>query len=262
MTSVLAVIPARYESTRFPGKALALIGKRTMLEEVWRRSSQAEKISRLVVATDDERISSVATGFGAEVLLTSPDHSCGTDRVAEVVNRLDERFEVVLNIQGDEPLLTPTSLDRLIDAFAAAPPPGMATLATPITEMAEVFDPNVVKIVATEDGRALYFSRSAIPYLRANVEQLPADFSEILNKRAEGFRGFLKHQGIYAYSTEVLLALTSRGPSTLERFEGLEQLRALQAGYPIQIVDSDFNSISVDTPADLQAVNEFFLEAT
>lgn len=233
-----------------------------MLEQVWRRASMAKKIDRLVIATDDERISSVAIAFGAEVLLTSPDHTCGTDRVAEVVEQLEQRFEVVLNIQGDEPLLTPTSLDRLVDAFAAEPPPGMATLGTTITDQADVFEPNVVKIVVTEEGRALYFSRSPIPYHRGDAERLQADFSETLGKRTGGLQGYRKHQGIYAYTTDVLLALTSRGPSALELDEGLEQLRALQAGIPIQVVDSDFDSISVDTPADLIAVNEFLLEAT
>jgi 3-deoxy-manno-octulosonate cytidylyltransferase (CMP-KDO synthetase) len=232
-----------------------------MVEEVWRRARQSQKIDRLVIATDDRRILDTATAFGAEVELTSPDHPSGTDRVAELALSLGDRFGIVVNIQGDEPLLTPTSLDRLIDCFAGESPPQMATLAEPIEDADELFDPNVVKLVTSSDGQALYFSRSPIPFHRGDSARLGADFRGGLAAREGGLAGYRKHQGIYAYTRETLLALTRLEPSTLERDEGLEQLRALQAGYSIQVVDSDFRSMSVDTPADLERVIALRTEA-
>jgi 3-deoxy-manno-octulosonate cytidylyltransferase (CMP-KDO synthetase) len=225
-----------------------------MVEEVWRRARRSQKIDRLVIATDDRRILDTATAFGADVELTSPDHPSGTDRVAEVARSAGERFGIVVNIQGDEPLLTPTSLDRLIDCFSGDSPPQMATLAEPIETADELFDPNVVKLVTRSDGQALYFSRSPIPFHRGDSAKLSADFRAALAARKGGLGGFRKHQGIYAYTRETLLALTRLEPSSLERDEGLEQLRALQSGYSIQVVDSDFRSMSVDTPADLERV--------
>jgi 3-deoxy-manno-octulosonate cytidylyltransferase (CMP-KDO synthetase) len=175
---------------------------------------------------------------------------------------LPEPYDVVLNVQGDEPLLTPTSLDELIAAFETAPPPQMATLAEPIEQVEALFDPNVVKVVTDDDGRALYFSRSPIPYHRADRATLSADFSADLQSRPAGLKGYRKHQGIYAYSRTALLDLTSRPPASLERDEGLEQLRALAAGYSIRVLDSDFRSVSVDTPADLERVTKILMEAT
>lgn len=261
MSLVLGVIPARYASTRFPGKALAPLKNRTLIEQVWLRASRARSIDRLIVATDDRRILDAAVQFGAEARMTSPEHPSGTDRVAEVVRSLDEQFDVVVNIQGDEPLVTPTSLDRLVSAFRTDPAPEMATLAEPIGSIDELFDPNVVKLVAGSDGRALYFSRSPIPYHRGAEASLSIDFGSALERRGGGLAGYRKHQGIYAYRRETLLALTRMEASTLELDEGLEQLRALQAGLSIQIVDSDFHSLSVDTPADLQRVIAHMTEA-
>lgn len=232
-----------------------------MLEEVWRRARASRRIDRLVVATDDERISDAAREFGAEVRMTSADHPSGTDRVAEVAREAGEDYGIVVNIQGDEPLLTPSSLDRLVQAFDADPPPAMATLAEPLSGEAELFDPNVVKLVTRTDGRALYFSRSPIPYFRGGASRLGADFRGNLAERAGGLLGFRKHQGIYAYTRATLLELTEMEPSPLERDEGLEQLRALQSGISIQVVDSDFRSLSVDTPADLERVKAFLMEA-
>jgi 3-deoxy-manno-octulosonate cytidylyltransferase (CMP-KDO synthetase) len=225
-----------------------------MLEHVWLRASRARSIDRLIVATDDQRILDAAGKFGAEASMTSPDHPSGTDRVAEVVRSLDESYGVVVNIQGDEPLVTPTSLDRLVAAFQTDPPPEMATLAEPVGSVDELFDPNVVKLVTRSDGRALYFSRSPLPYHRGAGASLSIDFRVALRARVGGLDGFRKHQGIYAYRRETLLALTGMLPSALEIDEGLEQLRALQAGFSIQVVNSDFHSLSVDTPADLQRV--------
>jgi 3-deoxy-manno-octulosonate cytidylyltransferase (CMP-KDO synthetase) len=229
-----------------------------MIEQVWLRARAAQRIDRLIVATDDDRIRDAARSFGAEVMLTSADHASGTDRVAEVVRTLDEPCNVVVNIQGDEPLVTPSALDRLVSAFDDSPAPQMATLAEPIESVEELFDPNVVKLVATGDGRALYFSRAPIPYHRGRSENLAPDFREELERR--GLAGYRKHQGIYAYATETLLALTRLEPSSLEIDEGLEQLRALQSGYAIHVVDSDFRSLSVDEPADLERVARVLTE--
>jgi 3-deoxy-manno-octulosonate cytidylyltransferase (CMP-KDO synthetase) len=251
MVRALGVIPARFASTRFPGKPLAPLGGCTLLERVWLRASKARRIERLVVATDDERIAEACRSFGAEALMTSPDHASGTDRVAEIALRLDRSFGVLVNIQGDEPFVTATCLDRLVEAFAVERPPEMATLAEPLADAGELFDPNVVKVVTTLDGRALYFSRAPIPYHRGNATRLAADFREALADRPGGLSGYRKHQGIYAYRRETLLALTRLRPSPLERDEGLEQLRALQAGLAIRVLDSDFHSVAVDTPEDL-----------
>jgi 3-deoxy-manno-octulosonate cytidylyltransferase (CMP-KDO synthetase) len=209
------------------------------------------RIERLVVATDDERILEASRTFGAEAILTSASHASGTDRVAEAVLGLERSFAVIVNVQGDEPFVTGTSLDLLVDAFEGERPPEMATLAEPLGSADELFDPNVVKVVTAMDGRALYFSRAPIPYHRGRGARLAADFRGPLAARPGGLVGYRKHQGIYAYRRETLLALTRLRPSPLERDEGLEQLRALEAGVAIRVLDSDFRSVAVDTPEDL-----------
>jgi 3-deoxy-manno-octulosonate cytidylyltransferase (CMP-KDO synthetase) len=171
--------------------------------------------------------------------------------VAEVSLKRGRTFDVVINVQGDEPFVTPTSLDRLVEAFESDPP-DMATLAEPIENADELFDPNVVKVVTAFDGSALYFSRAPIPYFRAPGASLDADFRGALSDRPEKLDGYLKHQGIYAYRLSALLAITRLHPSPLERIEGLEQLRALQAGLTLRVLRSDFRSLSVDTPEDLR----------
>jgi len=261
MSLVLGVIPARFASTRFPGKALATLGNRTMIEQVWRRASEAERIDRLIVATDDQRILDAVQSFGGEARRTSRNHESGTDRVAQVVRELELDYEVVINIQGDEPLLTASSLDRLVGCFDADDAPAVATLSEPIESTDELFDPNTVKVVTDGRGRALYFSRSPIPYHRGAATNLQIDFRDSLGSRTEGLRGYRKHQGIYAYTRAALLDVTRLDPSDLERDEGLEQLRLLQAGYAIQVVKSDFRSQSVDTPEDLKRVAQSLTEA-
>jgi 3-deoxy-manno-octulosonate cytidylyltransferase (CMP-KDO synthetase) len=261
MERVLGVIPARYASTRFPGKPLAPLGDKSILEEVWQRAASSQRIDRLVVATDDPRIVSACEGFGAEVLMTDAGHPSGTDRVAEVAERLGDEHGVVLNIQGDEPLLTGTSLDELAGAFDAGASVEMATLVEPLETADDLFDPNVVKVVAAASGRALYFSRAPIPYHRGAAVRLGADFREALAARSGGLAGYRRHQGIYGYRRETLLTLSKMPPSSLESDEGLEQLRALEAGISIQVVDSDFRSQGVDTPADLERVARILTEA-
>lgn len=253
MAVALGVIPARFASTRFPGKPLAPVGDRTLIEEVWRRVSAAKRLERVIVATDDDRIATQARGFGAEVMMTSPAHASGTDRVAEVLETVDGDYDLIVNVQGDEALVTPSSLDRLVGAFDDSPPPEMATLAEPIESVGELFDPNVVKLVVAADGRALYFSRSPIPFHRGN-DMSGADFRPALAGRSRGLAGYRKHQGIYAYRAQTLRRLTRIPPSPLERDEGLEQLRALENGVLIRVIESDFRSRGVDTPADLERV--------
>jgi len=260
MSGVLGVIPARYASTRFPGKPLAPLGNRTVIEEVWRRASAASKLDRVVVATEDLRIVEACERFGAEVFMTDEAHVSGTDRVAEVVGRLPDTFRIVVNIQGDEPLLTSTSLDLLVSALEGSTAE-MATLAEPFEDVADLFNPNAVKLVTTSGGRALYFSRSPIPFHRGSAPRLSLDFRDAVGGHPESLAAYRKHQGLYAYTREGLMALTELEPSPLERLEGLEQLRALEAGFNILVVESDFRSQAVDTPADLERVNRILTEA-
>jgi 3-deoxy-manno-octulosonate cytidylyltransferase (CMP-KDO synthetase) len=272
MPRALGVIPARYASTRFPGKPLASLAGRSMLERVWRAASAARRLERVIVATEDQRIVEAARSFGADAMLTSAEHLSGTDRVAEVARRLGagngagnvvgkDVHDVILNIQGDEPLVTPSSLDRLVAAFDGDPVPALATLVEPLGTVEELFDPNVVKVVADGAGRALYFSRSPIPFHRGASPRLAADFREALARRPGGLAGYLKHQGLYAYSRSALERLAALPPAPLELDEGLEQLRALADGMVVRLVDSDFRSQAVDTPADLERVTRSIAEA-
>jgi len=261
MDRVLGVIPARYASTRFPGKPLAPLGNRSIVEEVWRRTRNAKRIDRVLVATEDRRIVEACERFGAEVMLTDPAHPTGTDRVAEVVERIGDGYGIVINIQGDEPLITPTRLDRLAEAFDADKTVDMATLAEPIDSLDDLFDPNVVKVVTAANGRALYFSRAPVPYHRGATSRLSADFRESLTERPGGLAGYRRHQGIYAYRRAALLSLAGREPSPLEKDESLEQLRALEHGISIVVIDSDFRSQGVDTPEDLERVARILTEA-
>lgn len=260
MSLVLGVIPARYSSTRFPGKPLAPLGDSTLIEVVWRAARASRRLDRLIVATDDRRIADHVSRFGGEAMLTSADHPSGTDRAAEVVRLLSDDYAIVVNVQADEPLLRPTSVDRLLEAYDDALP-DMATLSEPITRIDELFDPHMVKMVVDSRGRALYFSRSPIPYHRGSGPELAADFRGNLPAREGELSGFLKHPGLYAYTRATLLELARLGPSPLERAEGLEQLRALEAGFVIQVLSSDFCSLPIDTPADLERVARFMTEA-
>lgn len=261
MSLVLGVIPARYASTRFPGKPLAPLGDSTLIEIVWRAARASRRLDRLIVATEDRRIADHVERFGGEAMLTAPDHPSGTDRAAEVARAIGDAHSIVVNIQADEPLLRPTSVDRLLEAFDGDPPPDMATLAEPITRIDELFDTHMVKMVVDSKGRALYFSRSPIPYQRGAGPALPVDFRDNLGQPDGKLEGFLKHPGVYAYTRATLLELARLGPSPLERAEGLEQLRALEAGFTIQVLDSDFSSLPIDTPADLERVARFLTEA-
>jgi 3-deoxy-manno-octulosonate cytidylyltransferase (CMP-KDO synthetase) len=238
--NVIGIIPARYASTRFPGKPLALIAGKPLIRHVVERCQQAQCLSEVVVATDDTRIWEVAQNF-CRAEMTAPDHPSGSDRVAEVAAR--SACDAVINIQGDEPLIDPAVIDAVAGALAHTE---MSTAATPVTSPEEYGSPNVVKVVVSAGGHALYFSRRTIPYLRDAA-------SGSVSEQLAAFP-FLKHLGIYGYRRETLLRLVKFPVSRLERAEKLEQLRALENGIPIAVVQVDYNSMGVDTPADVARV--------
>ena len=238
--NVVCIIPARYASTRLPGKPLLDIAGKPMIQHVVERVGRAHRPSRILVATDDARIFEAVQGFGGEARMTSSAHATGTDRLAEVAGALPDA-DLILNVQGDEPLIPPQAIDALADAFADRPDLQMATLMTPMEET-EYDNPAAVKVVVSLDGHALYFSRSLIPFPRY---------------RGPEWRCF-KHIGVYAYRRDFLLHFASLPPSPLETAESLEQLRALEHGYRIRVIETPFRSIGVDTPEDLERVRLMF----
>jgi len=235
---VAAVIPARYGSKRLPGKPLVDIGGKPLVRWVWERACEARTVGRVVVATDDERVARVVRDFGGEVVLTSPEHPSGTDRVAEVAEGLSA--EVVVNVQGDEPFLDPRVIDQVVGRISNGDVP-MATAARRIDEPERIWNPSVVKVVVDRRGYALYFSRSPVPFLRDVPREVWWE---------KGI--FLEHIGLYAYTREFLLTLSGLPPTPLEMAEKLEQLRALEHGYRIAVVETDYESFGVDTPEDLE----------
>jgi 3-deoxy-manno-octulosonate cytidylyltransferase (CMP-KDO synthetase) len=236
---VVAIIPARYASTRLPGKALEPIDGRPMIEHVYRRAEASSAVSRVIVATDDLRIATTVKGFGGNVRLTRA-HETGTDRLAEVAATLD--CDVVVNVQGDEPLLDPRAIAEAVAPFTDPSIP-MTTLYRRIHNPSELTNPNVVKVVLDRGGFALYFSRAPIPHAR--------------DPRG-GWPPLYKHIGLYAYRRTVLMVLASLEPTPLERAESLEQLRALEHGIRIKAVETAYDSIGVDTPEDLEQVRKLF----
>jgi 3-deoxy-manno-octulosonate cytidylyltransferase (CMP-KDO synthetase) len=234
---IVAIIPARYGSTRFPGKPLADLDGRTMIEHVYRRASASPAVSRVIVATDDMRIADAVARFGGEVRMTRDNHASGTDRLAEVASTLD--CDVVVNVQGDEPLIDPGAITEAIAPFSADPTVQVSTLFRRIASPSELSNPNIVKVVVDRAGFALYFSRAPIPYTR--------------DPRG-GWPPLYAHIGLYAYRRNALLVLASLEPTPLERAESLEQLRALEHGIRIKAVETRFDSYGVDTPEDLEQV--------
>jgi len=239
---IIGIIPARYASTRFPGKPLALIAGKPLVQHVVERCQQAELLSEVIVATDDTRIWEVAQNF-CRAEMTSPDHPSGTDRLAEVAQRCE--CDAVVNIQGDEPMIDPTVIDAVANALADNE---MSTAATRIQAPEEYENPNVVKVVVNAAGRALYFSRRTIPYLRDAA-------SRSIAGQLAAFP-FLKHIGIYGYRREALLRLVKYPVSPLEQAEKLEQLRALENGMAIAVVQVEYDSVGVDVPADVARVEK------
>ena len=250
---VVAVIPARYGSTRFEGKPLADILGKPMIRWVYEGVCESKLIDRTIVATDDQRIMDAVHQFGGKAMMTSPTHVTGSDRVAEVGRKL--RDEIIVNIQGDEPILRGSIIDKAIRPLLKDPKIPMATLMTRIEEVKDWINPNVVKIVVDQKGFALYFSRSPIPYPRdLNVQKLLSTTSAGRNLLPH--RVF-KHIGVYVYRRNFLLRFSKMKPSPLEKLEKLEQLRALENGYPIKVTLVDYEPLSVDTPEDLKKVVSF-----
>jgi len=239
---VLGVIPARYASSRFPGKPLSTLAGKSVLQHVYERASEARYISRLVIATDDDRIARAARAFGAPVIMTREDHISGTDRVAEAASTAEEK--IVVNIQGDEPLIDPAAIDAAVLGLINNDESQMATLAKRIEHPSEIDNPNVVKVVVARNGNAIYFSRSPIPFNRS------------------GNAAYYKHIGLYVYRRDFLLSYSSLPLGPLEQVECLEQLRALENGYSIRVVETEYESLGVDTPEDLERVSQLYGMAT
>ncbi len=238
--NVLVVIPARHASSRFPGKPLALIAGKPMIQHVVERVRIAKLPSRIVVATEDQRIKEAVEKFGAEAVLTRHDHRTGTDRIAEVAAHL--AADIYINVQGDEPLINPGTVDAVAAAMAEDESIQLATPCSAITQQKEIMDPNVVKVVQDFDGNALYFSRAPIPWVRDTGAKVAASHR--------------KHIGLYGCRRDVLLEYPTLPPGELERIEQLEQLRWLENGFRIHMVETEYDAISVDVPADVERVEK------
>ena len=237
---VLAVIPARYASTRFPGKPLVLIDGQPMIQHVWQRVRQARGVEQVVIATDDTRIRDAAEAFGATVCMTDPAHRSGTDRVWEVAQQWPD-YGVVVNVQGDEPGLDPAHLTQAIDRLTASPEADIVTLVTPITTPDDIENPNCVKAVMAMSGQVLYFSRATVPALRDSEQAQPQR---------------MRHLGLYVFRRAALARFAALPPSPLEQAEQLEQLRALEHGMRIDAVCVDRAPVGIDTPDDLARLRQ------
>ncbi|RKY33035.1 MAG: 3-deoxy-manno-octulosonate cytidylyltransferase [Candidatus Omnitrophota bacterium] len=237
----IGIIPARYSSTRFEGKVLAKILGKPMLQHVWERARQARFLEDLIIACDDERVQEAAISFGAKCVLTSRGHASGTDRIIEVVNPID--VDIVINIQGDEPLVHSTMIDNVVTALADNKSISMATIIKKIENPLEAEDPNVVKVVKDKNNFALYFSRSRIPHLAENSEA-PSVI-------------YYKHIGLYGYTKDFLFTYKNLASSHLEEVECLEQLRVLEDGYRIKVIETKYETVGVDTPEDLEKVTTY-----
>jgi 3-deoxy-manno-octulosonate cytidylyltransferase (CMP-KDO synthetase) len=242
----IGIIPARYAATRLPGKPLLPIAGKPMIQHVYERARMARTLSAVMIATDDERIAAAVRAFGGEAVLTSAAHRSGTDRLAEAAR--DLAADVIVNIQGDEPLIAPETIDSLVVPFEERPELAMATLATPILRPEDAAADSVVKVVVDREGYALYFSRLPIPFYR-----------EARPRSAGDEPGHWKHIGLYAYRRETLARFAGLAPTPLERAEALEQLRALEHGMRILVVPTTHDAISVDTPEDLERVRHIIL---
>lgn len=237
---VIAVIPARYASTRLPGKPLAQIAGRPLVQHVVERVRGAQNLARVLVATDDERIQKAVRAFGGEAILTRADHRSGTDRVAEVAAHVPA--EIYLNIQGDEPLLDPATIDTVVSAMFEDDSVQIATPCSAIRQQNDIMDPHVTKVVRDFDGNALYFSHAPIPWVRDRDQNLVVQH--------------WKHIGLYAFRRDALLEFPTLPPGELERVEQLEQLRWLENGFRIRVVETEYDAVSVDVPEDIARVEQ------
>jgi 3-deoxy-manno-octulosonate cytidylyltransferase (CMP-KDO synthetase) len=244
--NVVCIIPARYESSRFPGKPLADLCGKPMIQHVYERVMQARTVSLAAVATDDERIFTAVQRFGGRAIMTSTTHQSGTDRIAEAVMHLDLALsDIVVNIQGDQPLFEPVQIDEVAKPLLDDPTLPMSTLIYKIVREEEITHPHAVKVVFDHDHNAIYFSRATIPFVRD-----------------KGYKvSYYKHHGIYAYRRQFLDTFTRLPQGILERLEALEQLRALEHGYRIKVVETRYDSVEVDTPQELERVKNLFLNA-
>jgi len=240
---VTAIIPARYASTRFPGKPLADILGKPMIQWVYERTARSQNVNRVIVATDDERIRQAVEGFGGEAQMTSRDHPTGTDRLAEVASRIET--DLIVNVQGDEPLIDPRMIDQAVAPMKKGPGIVMGTLKAPIDSLDEYLNPNVVKVVTDRQGFALYFSRAPIPHPRDVAAELEGSISQL-----QAF----KHLGLYVYRRDFLLTYPKLSATPLEQLEKLEQLRALEHGFRIKVATTRLVSQGVDAPEDLEKV--------
>jgi 3-deoxy-manno-octulosonate cytidylyltransferase (CMP-KDO synthetase) len=242
---VTAVIPARYASTRFPGKPLADLGGKPMIQWVCEGAQRCPLIDRVLVATDDRRIAAAVTAFGGTAVMTRADHPTGTDRLAEVASGLAS--DLVVNVQGDEPLIDPAMIEAAVQPLLDNPALPMGTLQTPLTSLEEFRNPNVVKVVTDQQGLALYFSRAPIPYPRDFIDELDSRWGELATA---------KHVGLYVYRRDFLLRFPTLAPTPLELQEKLEQLRVLEHGYQIHVATTPLDVQGVDTPEDLERVRQ------
>lgn len=242
MDKIAGIIPARWASTRFPGKMLHPIAGKPLIQHVWERCRAARRLHQVIVAADDERIAEVVTAFGGEVVMTSPDFQSGTDRIAHVAARLERHVSHVINIQGDEPAIAPALIDALAATLARDRTLEMVTAASVLTEADEIANPNCVKVVLAKNGDALYFSRSVIPHPFGTVA---GDAPGVV---------WYRHQGIYGYERRFLARFVHWEPSAYERAERLEQLRALENGVRIRVCVTEHVSLGVDTPEDVARV--------
>ncbi|MCK4851638.1 MAG: 3-deoxy-manno-octulosonate cytidylyltransferase [Candidatus Omnitrophica bacterium] len=253
---IIAVIPARWHSTRFKGKVLADINGKPMVQHVWERVKRAHEIDEIIVAVDKEKVFNAVESFGGKAVYTSPEQPSGTDRLAEVVNAMDA--DVIVNVQADEPLVHPLMIDELAQAFELDRNVHMATVIKRIHRKEDITDPNVVKVVVDRKGYALYFSRSPIPYLcrdRSNESDYSADAEDVSGR-------YFKHIGLYSYSKDFLFTYTNLPKAMLEEEEKLEQLRALEHGYKIKTIETVYDTIGVDTPEDLEKVRALLKEGS
>ena len=245
---ILGIIPARYASTRFPGKPLTMINGKSMIQRVYEQSMKSELLADVVVATDDQRIYDAVMAFGGKVMMTSSEHNSGTDRCCEIVEKIGNKYDAVVNIQGDEPFINPEQINQ-IASLIATEESQIASLCKPIKDEDELFDENVVKVVFDKNFKALYFSRQTIPFLR-KVEKNEKSWMEQ--------RTFYKHIGIYAYKADVLKEIAQLPQSGLELSECLEQLRWLENSYSIKMGITEYESYSIDTPQDVEKCLKFF----
>lgn len=259
MPTAVAIIPARFESTRFSGKPLALLKGKPIIQYVYEQAVQAVLIESVFVATDDKKIYDTVTGFGGSAVMTSPGHASGTDRVAEAAKGIESDF--VINIQGDEPFIRPQMIDDVVNLLLSDDRVSIATLAKRITDIKEILSPDVVKVVSDNEGFAMYFSRAPIPYYRDEWELQSTDVKSTFkiqtpNSELRTFHCY-KHIGIYGYRKEVLLRFASMKQDKLELIEKLEQLRALASGIKIKVKETKYDTFGIDTIEDLRKAEEW-----